>query len=241
LILYILSKILKIFNNLSRTKKEELLWEKSTSDLKIQVWDTNDRRSLRFGNHIIQSVFLKNRHHHLFLPYTRFMMLALIFCPTPKSVLHIGLGGGSIARWMHLEFPEIFQTVIEINREVIEAAKIYFDLPNDSRMRLICGDATEIIPNFKDKFDLIILDAFSDYGTPDEINQIEFLKKLKDCLNNKSWLVGNFWTITGDFEKRRDQWKSTFSVILQAKANDKGNVILYGSQISEIPENFEII
>ena len=103
-------------------------------------------------------------------------------------------------------------------------------------MRVLCADAAEMIPTLTDKFDLIILDAFGDYGPPEELTRIEFLHKLRDCLHYDSWLVGNLWTVTGDFEERREQWKLTFNQLLEARANRKGNVILYGSQLSQLPE-----
>ena len=228
--------ILKI---LSGTKQERLIWESEDSGVTVQVWEKEDRRELRFGNHIMQSVFSKIRPDHLVLPYSRFMMLGLLFCPEPKSVLHLGLGGGSIVRWMHREFPELQQTIIEINSGVIEAAHRFFDLPRDKRLRVLCADATELVPTLTEKFDLIILDAFGDYGAPEELTRIDFLHKLRACLHYDSWLVGNLWTVTGDFEEMREQWKSTFEQVLEARANQKGNMILYGSQLSKLPEKKE--
>ena len=73
--------------------------------------------------HIMQSVFSRINANHLVLPYSRFTVLGLIFCPEPKSALHFGLGGGSIPRWLHIHFPELQQTVIEKNASVIEAAR----------------------------------------------------------------------------------------------------------------------
>jgi len=213
-----------------------LIWENKNSGVTVQVWKKEDRRELRFGNHIMQSVFSTVNPDHLVLPYTRFMLLGLLFCQDPKSVLHIGLGGGSIVRWMHREFPELQQTVIEINSAVIEAAHSYFELPQDERLCVLCADAAEMIPTLTDKFDLIILDAFGDYGPPEELTRIEFLQKLRDCLHDDCWLVGNLWTVTGDFEERREQWKLTYNQLLEARANRKGNVILYGSQLSQLPE-----
>ncbi|MDP7439848.1 MAG: hypothetical protein QGI53_10435, partial [SAR324 cluster bacterium] len=65
-------KILKI---LSGTNQEHLLWESKVSGLTVQVWEKDDRRELRFGNHIMQSVISKNRPDQLVLPYSRFMLL----------------------------------------------------------------------------------------------------------------------------------------------------------------------
>ena len=135
------------------------MWESENSGVTVQVWEKDDRRELRFGNHIMQSVFSKIRPNQLVLPYSRFMLLGLLFCTEPKTVLHIGLGGGSIVRWMHREFPETKHTVIEKNSAVIEAARLFFELPQDNRLRLLKGDVTEIIPTLIEKFDIILLDG----------------------------------------------------------------------------------
>ena len=80
------------------------------------------------------------------------------------------------------------------------------------------------------KFDLIFLDAFGDYGASEEVTNSLFLQNLCCCLSPSGWLVGNLWTITGDFIERRAQWQSTFNQLFQARANEKGNIILYASQ-----------
>ena len=193
------------------------MWENEDSGLKVQVWEKHDRREMRFGNHIMQSVFSRINADHLVLPYSRFMVLGLIFCPEPKSALHFGLGGGSIPRWLHIHFPELQQTVIEKNSSVIEAAQRYFEFPVDKRIRVIHEEAEKIIEKFESKFDLIFLDAFGEYGPG-------------------GWLVGNLWTVLGDFFERRRLWQSTFNQLLQARANEKGNIILYASQNSKETE-----
>ena len=227
---------------LGKARSERLIWEKENLGVIVQVWEKEDRRELRFGNHIMQSVFSTVNRDYLVLPYTRFMLLGLLFCQEPKSILHIGLGGGSIARWLHREFPLLKQTIIEVNSGVIEAAQCFFDLPRDKRLRVLHADATEIIPTLTEKFDLIILDAYTAFDRPKDVKGIDFLKSVRGCINTTGWLVGNAWTMTGDFIEHCRIWNSTFTQVLQARANRKGNVILFGSQIQHLPEkkNFEV-
>jgi spermidine synthase len=137
---------------------------------------------------------------------------------------------------MHREFPETKHTVIEKNSAVIEAARRFFELPQDNRLRLLKADVTEIIPTLTEKFDIILLDAYTDFGAPEEVKRVEFLRNLRGCLNSTGWLAGNTWTMTGDFLEQCEIWKSTFTQVLQARANLKGNVILLGSQISQLPD-----
>jgi len=230
--------LLKIFG---KGRTERLIWECENSGVTVQVWEKQDRRELRFGNHIMQSVISRAHPDKLVLPYTRFMLLSLLFCPIPKSVLHIGLGGGCVARWLHKEFPKIQQTAIEMNSAVIDAAHRFFELPLDKRLNVLQADATNVIPNMTEKFELIFLDAFSDFGPPEGVLNIEFLQNLGGCLDSGGWLVGNVWTITKDFLEQCEHWKSIFPQVLQARANNKGNVILFASQTSEFPdlEKFE--
>ena len=230
---------MNFFKFLHKSSPENLIWEKKDSGVTVQVWEKEDRRELRFGNHIMQSVFSRLKPDYLVFPYSRFMLLGLLFCPEPKSVLHIGLGGGSIVRWMHREFPQLQQTVIEVNSAVIEAAHLFFELPQDKRLRVLCTDATEIMPTMTEKFDIIFLDAYTDFGAPEEVKCVEFLRNLRWCLNSTGWLAGNTWTMTGDFIEQCEIWKSTFSQVLEARANRKGNVILFGSQLSQLPEKKE--
>ena len=227
---------MNILNIFKKNKKESLLWQSSYLNTTVQVWEKNERRELRFGNKIIQSAFHKMKPQYLVLPYTRFMLLSLIFSPKPQSILHIGLGGGSLVRWLFQEFPNTRQTIIEINSDVIEVAYKFFRLPEDDLLRVINANAIEFVPEISEKFDLIFLDAFNDFGPSEEIKGAWFLQDLLNCLSNSGWVVGNFWTLTGDFIKQRDMWKSKFNTVLNARANEKGNEILFGSQSREILE-----
>ena len=218
---------------LQRKETEHLLWETEDSGLTVQVWEKQERRELRFGNHILQSVYSRSNPNHMVLPYSRFMLLGLNFFPNPKTALHLGLGGGSIPRWLHNQFPHLQQTIIESSSAVIEAAQRFFDFPVDKRLNVILADATQFIKKLNSEFDLIFLDAFGEYGAPEESAHTEFLHDLSCCLNKEGWLVGNLWTITGDFMERRAQWESTFRQLFQARANEKGNIILYASQNSK--------
>ena len=92
----------------------------------------------------------------------------------------------------------------------------------------------KIITKLESKFDLIFLDAFGEYGAPEEVKNTFFLKNLSCCLNPGGWLVGNLWTITGDFIERLGQWQTTFNQLFKARANEKGNIILYASQNSKV-------
>jgi precorrin-6B methylase 2 len=68
-----------------------------------------------------------------------------------RDVLILGLGCGSIVKYL----PNSKITGVEIDPEMIKIGKKYFNYQNT---KIIIGDATKL--NFKNKFDLIIVDLY---------------------------------------------------------------------------------
>ena len=117
-----------------------LVWENTEGPSPIQVWRKKDRFEMRFGNRVVQSSCLRSDPNQLLLSYTRHMMLCLLLVPEPRKVLHIGLGGGTIANFLHRLFPEVEQTVIEINEAFASVALRYMkDLDVDHSITNVNG------------------------------------------------------------------------------------------------------
>ena len=95
---------------------EKTLYDKEVGGLSIQVVERGSHLELRFGNHIVQSARSLHAPDVLVLDYTRAMMAGLLFAPRPERVLHFGLGGGSLAGFLHNHLPFLRQQVVEINR-----------------------------------------------------------------------------------------------------------------------------
>ena len=111
----------------------------------VDVSETNGVRSLHLGSNTIQSAMKIRDPNALELTYTRGMMCFLLFNPQVKNVLSIGLGGGSIAKYIHTYCPELATTVVEINPKVIQVARSQFYVPeNDERLEVIEGDGCNI-------------------------------------------------------------------------------------------------
>ena len=92
---------------------------KSVSDDSIvEVTETGGIRSLHLGTVTIQSSMKVKAPYELELAYTRGMMGFLLFSDKVKHVLTIGLGGGSVPKYIHTFCPEISQTIIEINPQI---------------------------------------------------------------------------------------------------------------------------
>lgn len=207
---------------------EKLLFEKEYNGVPVQVWEKLDRRELRFGNLIVQSAYSTLQPDCLLLRYTRQMLAAIALVPQLENVLHIGLGGGSVANFLYHHFSNIQQTAIEINPLVIEAAYAHFGLPNDSRLKVLGVDVTESINVLSGPYDLIFLDAFDHSGASSCFDSTSLLLRLQDLLKTEGWLIGNFWNQFRLFSLQKELWHGLCGQLIEAKTGLMTNSILYG-------------
>ena len=114
--------------------------------------------------------------------YTRIMTIAAIYPPAPKRLLMIGLGGGSISTYLGRAMPEVIIDNIEIDPGVVAAAKKYFGLRENTRMRFLTGDGRVMLKRSKEQYDLILVDAFRGGYVPFHLLTREFYTLLKQHL-----------------------------------------------------------
>src|SRR5512136_1411225 len=86
-------------------------------------------RTLHIGSDTVQSAMRIARPLDLEVVYTRSMMAFLLFNPQPQNVHMIGLGGGSLAKFVYHHFPAARVTAVEVNPQVVAIARQYFLLP----------------------------------------------------------------------------------------------------------------
>ena len=159
----------------------------------IQVIDRGDQREVRFGNHIPQSARSLVAPDVLVLDYTRAMLAGLLFMPRPPTVLHLGLGGGTLPDCLHRHLPEVQQCVVELNPGVVEVAYRYFDLPVSPRLEVVQQDGAEFLRRDPHRYALIFLDAFHANGAAPHLNTATVFNLLRERLEPGGWLVVNTW------------------------------------------------
>ena len=105
----------------------------------------------------------------------------------PKTVLIWGLGAGVYARAMAEAGSQV--TVIEIDPMSEKVAREYFGLP--SSVKVIIGDARTETSRLTEKFDVIVLDAFSGDSPPFHLLTREAFADLKNRLSANGLVVAN--------------------------------------------------
>ena len=150
----------------------------------IQVYENHEQRWLRFDDRAIQSAMSLERPERLLLAYTQVMMTALLLEPNPRSALVLGLGGGSMARFLRRHFPDCATTAVEISEAVADVARRYFLVPPEGDgFRLVLGDAARYAAQCDRRFDLILVDVFESDRTIDVFATREFFDDCRRLLS----------------------------------------------------------
>ncbi len=155
-------------------------------------------RSLHIGSDTVQSSMRISRPNDLELSYTRSMMAFLLFHPSPKHVLMIGLGGGSVAKFVRHHMPEVFVRVLEIDPHVVAIARQCFLVPeNAPRFEIIVGDGAEYISREDVRADVIMVDGYDAESYVEALATKVFYSDCRARLAPGGMLVVNLWGGTG--------------------------------------------
>ena len=162
-----------------------MLYESETPYQYLQVAETSQSRWLLLGSSGLyyQSIFNKNsiltgRY------YDYFYLLPFLMSPNePVDILIIGLAGGTMSRGLKHFFPNSRIDGVEIDPEVIQVAKDYFELDSQD-ITVINQGGRQYLNETKKTYDIIILDAFSnEQYIPWHLSTSEFFKLVQMHLN----------------------------------------------------------
>lgn len=163
----------------------------------IEVVDTHGVRSLHFGTHPKQSAISLAEPEKLELSYVRAMLVGLLFKPDPRKILLLGLGGGTLAKFLLNHFPACRIDAVECRAAVAEIAYEYFGLPKDERLTVHVSDGNEFVCAEADRreaeYDHILVDVFDDEGLAEMVNQQDFFSASQRLLRPEGILAVNMW------------------------------------------------
>ncbi len=197
----------------------------------IEVIDTKGVRALHFGSHSRQSTMLLEDPNQLNSLYAQAMMGLLLFNDSPKDILMIGLGGGSITKYLLHQFAECQIKVIEYRNSVLKIARSHFEFPRDPRLKVKIGCGGEYVSTqsklSEEKHDLLVIDAYDHEGMALEVSSENFFDSCRTLLKDDGLLAINLWGTNKELFKqvawnmgRVFEWK-----ILFLPVRKRGNVI----------------
>ncbi len=198
----------------------------------IEVVDDFDARALYFGTSARQSAMSREEPHRLVLSYTRAMLSSLLFTREPRSALVLGLGGGSLPRFLMHVVPTCRIDVVERRARVVQVAHDYFHLVRSSRLRTHVCDAEEFLrENSGRTYDLVLVDLHDQKGPAPLVTKAGFVASCAHRLAARGVLATNLWT---DLSERvppsilRDHRAVFDDRHLVLPVTGKGNCILLG-------------
>lgn len=172
-----------------------ILYEKESIFGRVVVKeDEAGFRTLHFGaDGARQSVVKPGDLEHLELPYARTAMAGLALAPRVQRILIVGLGGGSLPSFLRRHYADAVIDVVDIDPEVINVAKQFFEFREDAAMHAHLADGRTFIESVRAPYDVIFLDAFGSDSVPEKLTTLEFLQAVRRALTPNGVVVGNIW------------------------------------------------
>ena len=186
-------------------------------------------RSLHISSETIQSSMRIARPNDLELAYTRSMMGFRLFGPAPRRVLLVGLGGGSLAKFIYHRMPETDCEVLEINPDVVTVARRWFQVPagNERFMIRVC-DGAEFVARPGPGYDAILVDGYDGDSQVEALSTRAFYDACRRRLDAHGVLVVNLWGSDRKFNDAVERIEAAFPAgTLCLPAEKPGNVITF--------------
>jgi spermidine synthase len=136
------------------------------------IVDSGRRRFLHFDIDSVQSAMLLEDPNKLCLAYTRKMMAFLLFNNTPRRMLLLGLGGGSLAKFCYETLPGTTIVAVEPNPDVIALREEFLIPADDRRFRVVQSDGADYVARLRPGEDVILVDACDRVGVAPELDAV---------------------------------------------------------------------
>lgn len=170
--------------------QEGRIYEGRSEHHRITVEESEGVVSLRF-NGCLQSSMRGEEGLDTLQRYLDFLHLTFAVRPDAKKVLVIGLGGGVLPKRIWHDYEHVLVDVVEIDPEVVEVARTYFGLPDDERLRVVVGDGRAYLGTTRERYDIIVVDAYFESSIPFDLATAEFFAVCKDHLTRDGVLAYN--------------------------------------------------
>ena len=160
----------------------------------LQVYEDETKVALStnvlFG---VQSIYMKEKHiAEAYFDYAMAgpLMAGINEKDRPLDVLILGMGTGTYATQCSRYLKPINFTGVEIDQKITDLSYEYFHFPKD--IPVITYDGRAYLNAVKDKYDVILVDAYQDITIPFQMSSVEFFRLVKDHLRDDGVMIVNF-------------------------------------------------
>lgn len=193
-------------------------------------------RYLILDDNLHSAMDLKNMDRTVF-EYTDYFHLGFLLNPSITRVLFIGGGGFTGPRAFLKDYPNVTVDVAEIDPEVIRVAEQYFAVNSSNlRLHIYNDDGRIFLTRSTQKYDLVVLDAYSKSYVPFHMMTSEFFQEIAAHLTGDGSVISNLIAATGNGAQLLDAEVKTMDTAFS-------NVYLFpvrGADYAD-PQNIEIL
>ncbi len=146
-----------------------------------KVYDYQGLRWLRHEDGSIQSIMWREQPDYPVFEYVRGMLCGLLFHPAPQRLLNLGLGGGTLERYLIRNLPGVSLTSVEPDPDILRLARDCFGLPNGHPV--VMQSAQDYLIKTQATYDVIFCDIHASPGDESPLNQDAFIAELARALS----------------------------------------------------------
>jgi spermidine synthase len=160
----------------------------------------------------------------LIFDYTHMMMGALFMGVLPKSILIVGLGGGSLPRALARALPEAHIDVVEIDPAVVRVARQYFSFVPSATLQVFEEDGRAYVRRAVragEHYDLIMLDAYDHEYIPEHMLTREFLQEVRALLSPIGVVAANTFSASKLYDSESATYRAVFGDFYSLKSANR--------------------
>jgi spermidine synthase len=175
----------------------DTIYETDTPYHHLLVADSYDPAHQSYVRYLIlddnlHSAMDLNHPERTVFDYTDYFQMGFLLNPNITRVLFIGGGGFTGPKAFLKDYPKVSVDVAEIDPEVIRVAEQYFAVnASNPRLHIYSEDGRVFLQQTAQKYDLVVLDAYSKSYVPFHMMTAEFFKEVARHLTGDGSVISN--------------------------------------------------
>jgi spermidine synthase len=230
------------------TAGAEVVYTEKSLYRNIIVYEEDGLRCMKFGRHSLgrQTCMSLSDRNHLVFDYARMMMASLYLNPSPKRVLIVGLGGGTLPGTLSKMLPSVKIDAVEIDPAVVRVARKFFEFAPGGQTDVFEEDGRVFVKRMLKrgvKYDLVMLDAFDSEYIPEHLLTREFLVEVRGLLAVGGVLAANTFASSRLYHHESATYHSAFGDFYRLKTNGRVILVRLGGLpgMAELRRNADVV
>jgi spermidine synthase len=191
---WIAALAIALFATGTAAEERKLLDSRESLYNNIYVYQEGRNVAMTFGYNrrlYTESIYNTADDRDLPVVYTRYMTASLLYPKQVTNILEIGFGGGRTSWYLHRFLPDVHVTSVELDPVVEELARKYFGIKDEPNFTLVSRDGRSFLADSKDRYDIILIDAYRGPFVPFHLLTKEFYQIVKEHLSDGGVVAQN--------------------------------------------------